>query len=77
MTYSTNLTKKGQLTIPKSIREKLKLDPTKKLSVDISNQEIRIKSHPDILDLAGTFKPKRKADVLKAREALGKAYERR
>jgi len=78
MVYSTTITKKGQITIPKEIREILKLEEGKKLEVEFEKRkkEIKIKPVPDILDLAGTFKPKRKVNVLKAREAMEKIYER-
>lgn len=78
MTYSTTISKKGQITIPKEIREILELDEGKKLEVKLERKkkEIKIKPTPDILDLAGTFKPKKKISVLKAREAMEKEYER-
>lgn len=78
MVYSTTITKKGQITIPKEIREILKLNEGKKLEVELERKkkEIKIKPVPDILDLAGTFKPKRKINVLKAREAMERKYER-
>ncbi len=78
MSYQTTITKKGQITIPKEIREILKLEEGKKLGVELEKRkgEIKIKPAPDILDLAGTFKIKRKINVLKAREAMEKRYER-
>ena len=78
MVYSTTITKKGQITIPKEIREILKLEEGKKLEVEFEKKkkEIKIRAVPDILDLAGTFKPKKKINVLKAREAMEKIYER-
>ena len=78
MTYQTTITKKGQITIPKEIREILKLEEGKKLGVELERkkQEIKIKPIPDILDLAGTFKPKKRINVLKAREVMERKYER-
>jgi len=78
MVYSTTITRKGQITIPKTIRDALKLPANKKILVEFKDEqkEIRLRPQPDILDLAGTFKPKKKADVLKAREAIEKGYER-
>lgn len=78
MTYQTTITRKGQITIPKDIRDILRLDEGKKLEIEFEREkeEIRIKSAPDILDLAGTFKPKKKISVLRAREAMEKNYER-
>ena len=78
MAYQTTITKKGQITIPKEIREILKLQEGKRLDIEFERKkkEIKIKPAPDILDLAGTFKPKRKINVLKAREMMEKYYER-
>ena len=78
MAYLTTITKKGQITIPKEIREALKLKEGKKLEIEFARKkkEIRVKPVIDILDLAGTFKPKKRINVLKAREAMERRYER-
>ena len=78
MVYSTTITKKSQITIPKKLRDTLGLSPDKKILLEFESEkkELKLKPHPDILDLAGTFVPKRKVDVLKAREALDRFYER-
>lgn len=78
MTYSTTITQKGQITIPKPIRDVLDLEEGKKLEIELDRRkkEIRIRPAPDILDLAGKFKLKKKINVLKAREAMEKRYER-
>jgi len=78
MLYQTTMTKKGQITIPKEIREILKLEEGERLEIEFEKRkgEIKIKPVLDILDLAGTLKPKRKINVLKAREAMEKRYER-
>lgn len=79
MIYQTTITRKGQITIPKEIRDILKLGVGKKLDIEFEKkkQMIKIKAAPDILDLAGTFKPKRKMiNVLKARQMMEKYYER-
>lgn len=76
MVYQTTITKKGQITIPKEIREILKLTEGKKLQIEFERKkkEIRIKPVPDILDLAGKFKTKRKINVVKTRELMEKYY---
>jgi len=80
MTYQTTITKKGQITIPKEIREILKLAEGKKLDIEFERKrkEIKIKPVLDILDLAGTFKPKRKIEnAIKLREKMAKVYRSR
>lgn len=76
MSYQSTITRKGQITIPKEFREFLKLEEGKKLDIELEKEkrEIRIKSVPDILDLAGTFKPKKVIDAVKVRELMTKKY---
>ena len=79
MAYQTTITRKGQITIPKEIREILKLREGKKLQIEFERKkkEIRIKSAPDILDLAGKFKPKKAIDPVKIREIMARMYKPR
>lgn len=79
MVYSTTMTKKGQITIPKEIRDTLKLKEGKKMLVEFERkkEEIKIKPSPDILDLAGTLKPKKVVDPVKIRELMAKKYKPR
>lgn len=78
MVYSTTITKKGQITIPKPIRDVLGLETGEKLSVELEKEkeEIKIKPYPDILELAGKIKVKKKIDPVKAREYMETHYER-
>jgi AbrB family looped-hinge helix DNA binding protein len=78
MVYSTTITRKGQITIPKAIRDALGLPANKKILVEFEDKqkEIRLRPQADILDLAGTLRPKKRINVLKAREAIEKEYER-
>ena len=78
MTHFTTMTSKGQITIPKKMREALNLSKNKKIGIDLAStgKEIKIRAYPNIIELAGTFKPKKKIDVMKAREAFEKGYER-
>lgn len=79
MIYQTTITRKGQITIPKDIRDILGLDAGERLNVELERikGEIKIKPAPDILDLAGTFKPKKVVNALKIRELMAKMYKPR
>jgi len=77
MPYQTTITQKGQVTIPKKIRDFLGLKPFSKVIWEIEKKEVKVKSMPDVLDLAGKFKPKRKIPILKTREKLERKYEER
>ena len=79
MSYQTTITRKGQITIPKEIRESLRLKEGEKLEIEFNKKEglIKLKLLPDILEIAGTFKkPRKRIDILKAREKMEKQYER-
>ena len=76
MFYQTTITQKGQITIPKEVREVLKLKPSSRVVLELKDKEVKIKSAPDILEMAGKFKPKRKFSALKLREKMEKEYER-
>lgn len=79
MVYQTTITRKGQITIPKDIRDILRLDEGRKLEIEFEEKrrEIKIKSAPDILDLAGTFKPRNVVNAVKIRELMTKIYKPR
>jgi AbrB family looped-hinge helix DNA binding protein len=78
MNYVTTITQKGQITIPKEIREILKLEKGKKLRVEFERRkkEIRIKPAYDFLEIAKKIKVKKKIDPIKVREYMEKFYER-
>ncbi len=78
MSYATTLTSKGQITIPKIIRNVLKLGEHNKLLVRLREQEreIVITAPRDFLSFAKSLKIKRKINPVKAREWMEKHYER-
>lgn len=78
MTYSITITKKGQITIPKPLREFLKLEEGKKLLIELEKKakEIKIKPVHDFLEIAKKIKVKKKINPVKAREYMEKFYER-
>lgn len=79
MRYSTTITKKGQMTIPKQVRENLDITIPSQVTLDVdeNKKSVRILPQKDILDMAGRFKVKKPADVLKAREKFESTYERK
>lgn len=80
MIYQSTITKKGQITIPKNLRDFLGLKPASKVSFELQKDKkgIKIKKEPDILDLAGKFKPKGNVvNAVKIREMMYKNYGRR
>ncbi|OIO50001.1 AbrB family transcriptional regulator [bacterium (Candidatus Gribaldobacteria) CG_4_10_14_0_2_um_filter_41_16] len=81
MTYSTTITQKGQITIPKAIRDVLRMTIGQKISLELEREkeEIRIRVFPDILELAGTIKVRKNkgVDPVKAREYMETHYYER
>lgn len=77
MTYQTTITKKGQITIPKLLREFLELDTSSKIILEpLNGHKVIIKIIPDVLDIAGKFKIKKPKSALKARDTFEKRYKR-
>jgi len=79
MTYQTTITKKGQITIPKEIREILKLTEGKKLEIELEKEKggIKIKPTHDFLKIVKEIKVKKKVNPVKTREYMEKFYGRR
>lgn len=78
MPYLVSVTKKGQMTLPKDIREILAIIPPAKVLVDFDKESksFKIESLPDIMELAGKVKVSRGKSALKARKYLEKRYSR-
>jgi AbrB family looped-hinge helix DNA binding protein len=79
MTYQTTVTTKGQITIPKAFRDRLRLSRMSRLTVemDAKSQKITLKPTPDFFEVIKKIKrPKNPMDAVKAREFMEKNYER-
>lgn len=66
------MTQKGQVTIPKDIRDKLNLKPGDKVISEKSGKQIIVSPAPDFFALKGSLKSRKRYDKKKAREAIGK-----
>jgi len=79
MTYQTTITKKGQIVIPKDVREALGIKANQKITFIIKSGEQKaiIKPARDILDIAGKHKPRKITSAFKLREEFEKNYERK
>ncbi len=82
MRFITTVTQKGQVTLPVDFRRRLKIKPYHKVIIELNesgkNKSIQIKPTQDILDLAGTLRPKKNVgrSILDARRAFNKKYQR-
>jgi AbrB family looped-hinge helix DNA binding protein len=79
MNYQATITKKGQILVPKKIRDYFHIHTNQKLSFEIADKEGGFVVRPtrDILDLAGHFHPKKTVSALHVREEFEKHYERK
>jgi len=78
-TYASPVTKKGQVTIPKPIRDALGVGIVKKVlfNFDPKLRTATIKPSEDFFSVIKRIKVKNKMDPVKARALLEKHYERR
>ncbi|MBI2415440.1 MAG: AbrB/MazE/SpoVT family DNA-binding domain-containing protein [Candidatus Kerfeldbacteria bacterium] len=78
MIFQTTLTQKGQITIPKGIRDILKLSPFAKVRIRLANDQKTALIEPaeDFINLAQQVTVKKKHNPIKARELLERRYER-
>ena len=83
MTYTTTLTSKWQMTLPKAVREQLGITKPGQVEVGVVDKAknlVRVEKTPDILDLAGSIPAKntkgKDIDNLDIREYMEKNYRR-
>ncbi len=68
--FKVSITSQGQISIPVSIRRTLGLNKKTKATVSVVNGKVVIESEKDFLDLAGTFKTRKKAPLKNIRKAF-------
>lgn len=80
MEYAMPITQKGQITLPKAVREMLGVSLGNKVLVSTNNKAVSLSRAHDLMDKAGYIKaPKSKRTIegiLKARELMEKTYVR-
>jgi len=73
-TVESTLTTKGQITIPKRIREFLHINPKDKIAFEIEHDEVKIKHALSVESTFGIVKPTyRPENFKKIRESVEKA----
>lgn len=72
------MTQKGQITIPKSIRESLKLTRFKKVFIELEENGTAAKIIPayDFFEVAKKIHVKKRVNPVEARKYLEASYER-
>lgn len=77
MPIATTITTKGQVTIPKEIRERLGLRSGDKVIFVTEEDKVVIKSAKTLLDFKGYFKVKRAVDFEAVRRRVKQARTRK
>lgn len=78
MSYQTTITKKGQLTLPKKVREALGLRTGDRvvLEPDPAHKKIKITPLPSLEKLAGSFRVTSSRNPVEIRKEMEKTYTR-
>ncbi len=78
MVYTSTVTQKGQITLPKHARNKLNIKTHQKVHISVENGYIKIQPIQDITSIAGFLKDKvtGKGSIMAARDSFENGYER-
>lgn len=74
--FSTTVTQKGQITIPKAFRDFLSIIPYAKVTLMQAKNHIKVYPAKNILMLSGILKKKKQKYMKNEREIMEKEYER-
>lgn len=76
MRYVTTITRKGQMTVPKPVRETLGLRVPSKVILDYNEAKGTLTLAPvtDIIDLAGSLTPEEVVPATEIRERMERDY---
>lgn len=70
------ITSQGQISIPAFIRRKMGWEKTKKIQLEVFDDTVMLASMPDIMDLFGVFKTKKRIPWRTVRKKLDTAWAR-
>jgi AbrB family looped-hinge helix DNA binding protein len=80
MQYTTTVTQRGQISLPKSLRDLLNIGLYQKVVLEAEQDYIKVIPTSDVLDMVGAFQNKVKtranATILDARKELETKYDR-
>lgn len=76
MTYTVSITSQGQMTIPADIRLALGLQKASKAIARVEEGKMIVEPEPDVMDLYGVFKTKKRISWRKTRAMLDEAWAR-
>ena len=72
----TTVTQKGQITLPKVLRELVDISKYDTVRISLKKGYLRVEPVEDILDIAGKYRAKKGQSALKARALMEKQYKR-
>lgn len=76
MQFTTTVTQKGQVTLPKVLRDEYGIEKYQKVVIERGKDHLIVRPVSDILELAGTVVPIKKKSIDKARIEFEKKYTR-
>jgi len=74
MFYPATVTSQGQVTIPAPVRKALGIAKSTRVNFTLEKKRAVMEPEPDILDLYGVFKTKKKIPYRKLRKMLDEAW---
>lgn len=76
MKFTTTVTQKGQITLPKDFRKKIGVKPYDKVELELMDGKLKISRMMDVLDLSEIVKAIPGKTALDARKTMEKDYSR-
>jgi len=76
MQIQTTITQKGQITLPLALRKKYNFRSYDTVILEAGEGFVKVKPSQDIIDLAGSIKPKKNKPLDQARTVMEQTYSR-